>query len=153
MYPQQVVTSTLSNVMTCKPQSSLMSKEPIVMSKRANGEGNVYQRANGTWEARMTFVDPATGRRRRVSFYAKTAKAVRAEMRKARDRVEAGAPVKDASTSVENWLSHWCATTLAASDRKESTRALYNTLSRQHLEPAPFGATPLDKLRRRTSKR
>jgi len=23
------------------------------MSKRANGEGNVYQRANGTWEARL----------------------------------------------------------------------------------------------------
>jgi len=117
------------------------------MAKRANGEGNVYQRANGTWEARMTYTDPDTGRRRRVSFYAKTAKAARAEMKKARDRVDVGAPVKDATTSVGDWLTHWRATTLAASDRKESTRALYNTLSRQHLEPAPFGATPLDKLR------
>ena len=26
------------------------------MSKRANGEGNVYQRANGTWEARLTYI-------------------------------------------------------------------------------------------------
>ena len=31
--------------------------------------------------------------------------------------------------------------------RKESTRALYNLVSRRYLEPAPFGATPLDKLR------
>ena len=49
------------------------------MGKRANGEGNVYQRANGTWEARMTYVDPETGERRRVSFYAKTAKAARGD--------------------------------------------------------------------------
>ncbi|WP_249025795.1 tyrosine-type recombinase/integrase [Mycobacterium europaeum] len=117
------------------------------VGKRANGEGNVYQRANGTWEARMSYVDPGTGARRRVSFYAKTAKAARAEMKKARERVDAGAPVKDASTTVGDWLGHWRATTLAASDRKESTRSLYNTLARQHLEPAPFGATPLDKLR------
>jgi integrase len=117
------------------------------MAKRANGEGNVYQRANGTWEARMTYIDPDTGRRRRVSFYAKTAKAARAEMKKARDRVDAGAPVKDASTTVGDWLSHWRATTLAVSDRKESTRTLYDLLARRYLEPAPFGATPLDKLR------
>ena len=31
-----------------------------LMGKRANGEGNVYQRANGTWEARVTFVDPGS---------------------------------------------------------------------------------------------
>lgn len=117
------------------------------MGKRSNGEGNVYQRANGTWEARMSYADPDTGRRRRVSFYGKTSRAVRAEMKKARDRVDAGAPVKDATTTVADWLSHWRATTLAVSDRKESTRALYTTLSRQHLDPAPFGLIPLDKLR------
>jgi hypothetical protein len=49
------------------------------MGKRANGEGNDYQRANGTWEARMTYVDPETGERRRVSFYAKTARAARGD--------------------------------------------------------------------------
>jgi integrase len=36
---------------------------------------------------------------------------------------------------------------LAASDRKESTRALYSLLSRRYLEPAPFGTIPLDRLR------
>ncbi|VEG55662.1 phage integrase family protein [Mycolicibacterium aurum] len=117
------------------------------MGKRSNGEGNVYQRANGTWEARMTYPDPDTGRQRRASFYAPTKRAVMAKMKAARERVDAGAPVKDASTTVADWLAHWRATTLAASDRKETTRSLYTTLSKVHLEPAPFGATPLDKLR------
>src|SRR6476620_3254540 len=107
------------------------------MAKRANGEGNVYQRANGTWEARLAYVDPETGQRRRASFYAPTAKAARKKMKDARDRLDAGAPVKDATRSVADWLAHWRATSLAASDRKESTRVLYANLCRKHLEPAP----------------
>lgn len=117
------------------------------MGKRANGEGTIRQRTNGRWEARLTYVDDETGETKRVSFYGATARAVRAEMKKARDRLDAGAPVKDASTTVGDWLAHWRATTLAVSDRKESTRALYTTLSRQHLDPPPFGAISLDKLR------
>ena len=117
------------------------------MTKRANGEGNVRRRANGSWEARLSVTDTETGRVERVSFYAPTAAAVRAKMNAARTRLEAGAPVRDATRTVGDWLSHWRATTLAASDRKESTRALYATLSRKHLEPAPFGAITLDRLR------
>ena len=55
--------------------------------------------------------------------------------------------MKDATRTVGNWLPHWRATTLAVSDRKESTRVLYANLCRKHLEPAPFGAIPLDRLR------
>ena len=117
------------------------------MAKRANGEGNVYQRANGTWEARFSYLDPDTGVRRRVSFYGPSAKAVRAKLKTARERLDAGAPVKDATRTVGDWLAHWRATTLAVSDRKESTRVLYANLSRKHLESAPFGAIPLDRLR------
>ena len=117
------------------------------MAKRANGEGNVYQRANGTWEARFSYLDPATGARRRISFYGPTAKAVRDKLKTARERLDAGAPVKDATRTVGDWLAHWRATTLAATDRKKSTRVLYASLCRKHLEPAPFGAIPLDRLR------
>jgi len=117
------------------------------MTKRANGEGTVRQRANGTWEARLTYTDPDTGQLKRTSFYAPTAKAARKKMNDAQDRLDAGAPVKDASSTVGDWLAHWRATSLAASDRKESTRALYAALCRKHLEAPPFGAIPLDKLR------
>lgn len=117
------------------------------MAKRANGEGTVRQRANGRWEARLTYTDTETGHVKRISLYGATAKAARTEMKKARERLDAGAPVKDASRSVGDWLAQWRETTLAASDRAASTRALYGTLSRRYLEPAPFGAITLDKLR------
>lgn len=45
------------------------------------------------------------------------------------------------------WLQKWRATTLAASDRAVSTRRLYTDLSRRHLEPEPFGALRLDRLK------
>jgi len=117
------------------------------MGKRANGEGNVYQRANGTWEARIAYVDAATGQRKRRSFYGPTAASVRAKLREARQRIDHGAPVADARQSVASWLAHWRATTLAASSRAESTKALYADLARKHLEVPPLGPIALDKLR------
>jgi hypothetical protein len=96
-----------------------------LMGKRANGEGNVYQRANGTWEARLTHVDPDTGQRKRRSFYGPTAASVRAKLKEARTRVNDGAPVVDAKQTVASWLAHWRATTLAAPSRAESTKAQY----------------------------
>lgn len=117
------------------------------MGKRANGEGSVSQRPNGGWEARLSYIDGNTGQRRRQSFYARTQRDARSKMADARKRLEAGAPVRDATCTVGNWLAHWRATTLAASSRKQSTRELYENLSRRHLEPAPFGQIPLDKLK------
>lgn len=117
------------------------------MTKRANGEGTVARRARGGWEAKLTYIDPVTGERRRASFYGPTAKVARKKMNDARDRIAEGAPVRDATRSVGDWLAHWRATTLAASNRKESTQVLYATLCRRHLEAAPFGLIPLDRLR------
>src|SRR5258705_12697714 len=98
------------------------------MTKRANGEGSVRRRANGSWEARLSFTDTETGRVERVSFYAPTDKAVRAKMTAARQRIEAGAPVKDATRTVGDWLSHWRGTNLQGSDRQKAPQALYSAL-------------------------
>jgi integrase len=117
------------------------------MAKRAHGEGNVRQRADGRWEGRLTYVDQA-GRRRSASFYATSAEAVRVKLEKARDRVKVEAPVQDSTIKLAQWINHWQETTLQASPRKDSTKELYRTLGRKHLCPAPFGATPLDKLRK-----
>jgi integrase len=117
------------------------------MGKRGNGEGNVYERANGTWEARISFIDPQTGKRKRASFYGATAKEARAKLKAAQGRLDAGAPVKDASRTVADWLTHWCKTSLAVSDRKDSTKALYATLSRKHLQAGLFGGMTLDRLK------
>jgi integrase len=68
-------------------------------------------------------------------------------MREVRARLEVGAPPRDATQTVADWLKHWRETTLAVSARKDTTKQLYAGLSRAHLEPAPFGVTPLDRLR------
>ena len=115
--------------------------------RRANHEGGLTQRADGRWEARLSYVDAETGERQRLSFYAPTAKAAAAKMKKARERLDAGSPVKDATMTVAEWIARWRATTLAVSDRKVATIEQYGILSRKHLEAAPFGAIRLDRLK------
>ena len=76
------------------------------------------------------------------------AAAVRDKLDEVRDRIKDQAPVRDSSQRLSEWIGHWSETALEASSRKESTKALYRTLARKHLSPAPFGATPPDKLRK-----
>ncbi|WP_099024713.1 tyrosine-type recombinase/integrase [Mycolicibacterium palauense] len=120
------------------------------MGKNANGEGSIWKRIKDgkvvRYEGAITYSDDG-GRTKRHTVYGRTRADVRDKLKTARDRLEAGAPVKDASRTVADWLAQWRVTALAASDRKESTRALYANLSRRHLEPAPFGAIRLDRLR------
>jgi integrase len=120
----------------------------MLMAKRADGEGNVRQRADGRWEARLSYIDPATGLRRSASFYGATAEAVRIKLDKARERVKVEAPVQDSNTRLAEWIDHWADTALEASSRKLSTKALYKTLARKHLSAAPLGIMPLGKLRK-----
>lgn len=118
--------------------------------KRANGEGSIYKRMKDgklvRYEGAVTYTGE-DGRTKRHTVYGRTRQDVRDKLKAARDRLDAGAPVKDATRTVGDWLKQWRATTLGASDRKESTRVLYANLSRCHLEPAPFGAIRLDRLK------
>lgn len=120
------------------------------MGRNANGEGSVYPwRRDGKsagYKGALSYRDER-GETKRYVAYGRTRAQVRAKLDAARERLAAGAPVKDAARAVGDWLSHWRATTLAVSDRKESTRHLYATLCRKHLEPPPFGAITLDRLR------
>ena len=50
--------------------------------KRANGEGTLYERKDGTWEAKITVgKDPVTGKPIRKTFYGKS----QGEAKKKRD--------------------------------------------------------------------
>lgn len=120
------------------------------MTRNANGEGSIYQwKRDGKlkgYTGAISYTD-GDGRTKRYVAYGKTRAEVRGKLDKARDRVKTGSPVKDSKTTVGEWLAHWRDTGLAASDRRESTKSMYATLSRCHLEPAPFGAIPLDRLK------
>lgn len=67
--------------------------------------------------------------------YGKTQAEVRAEFRDARERIESGVPVKDASVTVAAWLEDWITKSLAASDRKQATKDPYATLARTTSSP------------------
>lgn len=116
----------------------------------ANGEGSIYKRMRDgkliRYEGAISYVGD-DGKTKRHTVYGRTRADVRDKLAKARERLASGGPVKDSTRTVGDWLAHWRVTTLAASDRKESTRELYGNLSRRHLEPEPFGAIRLDKLR------
>lgn len=120
------------------------------MGKNANGEGSIYKRMRdgrvAGYVGALTYEDTG-GRTQRIRVYGPTRAAARDKLKQARERIENGAPARDATMPVGAWLAHWRATTLAASDRKQATKALYENLARLHLEPAPFGAIRLDKLK------
>lgn len=117
------------------------------MAKRANGEGSVRQRPNGRWEGRVSYIDPATEKRRSVSVYGATAAEARRELKKVRERLDDGKPAKDAPDTVASWLERWRESSLAASDRRATTKSLYASLSRKHLEDGNIGRKRLDKLK------
>src|SRR6185369_5148419 len=87
------------------------------------------------------------GKTKRHTVYGRTRQDVRDKLKKARERLDAGAPVRDATRTVADWLAQWRVTTLVVSDRKPATCEMYAHLCRKHLEPAPFGAITLDRLR------
>lgn len=117
------------------------------MTKRSNGEGTVTQRKDGRWCAGIRYQDPLTGESERTWFYGKTKAEVRKKLKAAMERIEEGAPVRDAAATIGTWLAEWREGGLKASSRAESTKATYQTLSKKHLEPAPFGAIALGRLR------
>lgn len=115
-------------------------------TRTANGTGNIRKRPNGTWEVRLSYTD-ADGALKRVSVYGKTQREVREKVKAVRDRVDNGAPATDDKMALAAWMARWRETTLAASARKVSTRSLYASLSRKHIEDGVIGPVPLAKLR------
>lgn len=128
--------------------------------KRANGEGSIRKRSNGTWEARVTVgVNPETGKIITKSIYGRTQKEVREKLNALQEANEpqavdppAEAPSSAAQTeadapeemTVGEWLDTWLAEYLA--DVKQGTYNCYESLVRCHIKPA-FGELHLSELR------
>lgn len=116
----------------------------------ANGEGSIYKRyRNGKhvgYKGALTYKDER-GTARRFSVHGRTRAEVKLKLDIARQRLNAGAPVRDSTRAIKDFLATWRDTTLAASDRKHTTKTLYGGLSRTHLETSALGQMSLDKLR------
>lgn len=111
------------------------------MSKRLDGQGTIRQRADGRWEAMLTYLD-ANGARKRISFYGRTAEAALAKLDAGRDRAGRQEPVKDSVQRFSTYVDHWITAVLEPGDKKPTTIDQNRGLARNHVIPA-LGAKPI----------
>lgn len=104
------------------------------------------KRTDGRFAVTIRYEDPITGERKRGYFYGRTQAKANAKATAARERLTMGAPVRDASRTLADWLAEWRATFLKASDRAQGTKDLYDGLIRRHVEVC-IGAVPLHRLK------
>jgi integrase len=115
--------------------------------RRGNSEGsNPVQRADGRWQINLRYRDEH-GIPRRITLSGKTAREARDKADEVRRRLRSHLPAKDRKIILAAFTESWITSTLAASDRKPSTKSLYATLARKHIIEATIGAQPLDKLK------
>lgn len=116
------------------------------MSRRANGEGSApVQRKDGRWTIGVRYID-ADGLAKRTYVYGATAKEARSKAEEVRRRLKARQPAKDATIALGAFVEEWISSTLAVSDRKATTKAMYATLARKHIIDSDLGRGPLDRL-------
>jgi hypothetical protein len=74
--------------------------------RNANGQGGVYRRADGRWEAKV-FVDTPDGRRKRISVYGDSERAALDELGKVRDQQRRGIPIATTTLTVAGYMTYW----------------------------------------------
>ncbi|GAB4076174.1 site-specific integrase [Nostocoides australiense] len=65
----------------------------------------------------------------------------------ARKRLDEGKPVRDSKATVGAFTSQWLSSTLAGSDRKQTTKDAYSALARKHIIGGDLGEVPLDRIK------
>ena len=121
-----------------------MAKKTTKAKKRANGDGTIRQRKNGTWEARFTVgINPGTGNPIRKSIYGKTKPEVAEKLRKATSSVDDGTYFEPEKITVKQWFETWLSDYMAGV--KPLTVQQYRSMTETHIIPA-LGAVKLGKL-------
>ena len=116
-------------------------------SRRGNNEGtSPRKRADGRWQVQIRHTDES-GVSKRSAVYGRTAAEARTKAKVMLARLADGQPARDRNVTVATFTREWITSTLAASERKETTKGLYANLAGSHIIPSKLGALPLAKLR------
>ena len=115
------------------------------MRRRANGEGTVFQRKDGRWEASMSMRDG-----RRKSYFGKTKQEALAKMRVGQRNVQDGLPLPPERLTLEAYLERWLGDSVKPTVRPYTLKS-YSSLVNRHISPE-LGKTHLPGLPLRTFK-
>lgn len=113
------------------------------MTRRSKGEGSVYKRKDGRYEA-AAWVLSTDGSRRRLRLYAPTKTGAQARLRAAIAASERGVPVPVRASGLGDYLRLWLEDFVRPTCRSK-TYALYESTIRLHLQPG-LGRTRLAQL-------
>ncbi|WP_030940456.1 MULTISPECIES: tyrosine-type recombinase/integrase [Streptomyces] len=122
---------------TPRPASSRRSRT------RANGDGTVYQRKDGRWEAAGYVLAPGNTRKR-VRVYGTTRKDAMTELTEKIAASNRGLPIATADSTVSTYLAYWL-DGVAVHYLRENTHTRYAASIRLHLNPG-LGAKKLARL-------
>ncbi|MEU4116519.1 tyrosine-type recombinase/integrase [Kitasatospora sp. NPDC028055] len=100
---------------------------------RANGEGTIYQRKDGRWEA-AGYVLATDGSRKRVRVYGTTRKEAADKLAERIAASNQGRPVAAADSTVAAYLTYWL-DSVAVHRLRENTHTRYRTCVRLYVVP------------------
>jgi integrase len=103
------------------------------MSKRANGEGTIWQKPDGRW-CGATYAPTNKGGRKRVYVYGRTRAQAREKLTALQREVDRGVTIPAENWSVEGYLNHWLETVVKP-NRMPKTHQGYEMAVRRHIIP------------------
>ncbi|MEC3979528.1 tyrosine-type recombinase/integrase [Amycolatopsis sp. H20-H5] len=105
--------------------------------RKANGEGTLYKRKDGRYEAAL-YVTTTSDTRKRVRVYGKTRTEVHAKLIEAKAQDQHGIPTVEKSWRIGEYLDYWL-TEVVRPNRRPSTYAQCETVVRLYLKPGIGG--------------
>ncbi|TDE28125.1 site-specific integrase [Actinomadura sp. 6K520] len=113
-------------------------------TRRANGEGTIFQRKDGRWVGEA-YVLTTEGTTKRITRYGKTRTEVHNKLVEAQQKSSRGVPVANKAWKVGEYLDYWLEEVVRPSKRW-NTYKKYEQTSRLYLKPG-LGNQRLDRLR------
>lgn len=101
--------------------------------RRVTGEGSVYRRKDGRWEA-AAYLPTAAGTRRRLRVYAKSRAEAHEKLRARLTDADRGIPTPERSWTVAAYLDYWMRDVAPLKLRPKTIEG-YESLIRVHLKP------------------
>ena len=117
--------------------------------RRGNGEGTIYERANGTYSAQIiTHYDPATGKPVKAFFTGSTRQEAANWLAQTRSELNQGLYIDASEMTLGQWLDEWL-TIYKKGQIRSTTYENYERCINRHIKPN-IGRVPLDKLQAHT---